>query len=208
MKYAIETFAGPGGAFMWAILLFSIFGFTIIIERTFYLVFKCKLEKQDFMKKLSNLVAGGDFDQAMLITKKATSPLSKVLHVILMNHTEDEKGIKDAVDEVFLTEMPKINRYTNLLATVANLATLMGLLGTIVGLILAFDAVANVPAAQKAQALAVGISVALGTTAFGLIVAIPCLFAHGLLTAKSDRIIEEMDEKSTKMLHYILARRK
>ena len=208
MKYIIDAFSGPGGLYMWAILIVSVVGIAIIIERFFYLSFKCRLEKQDFMNQLAKLVSGGEMEKAIALAKKSTSPLGKVLYSILINHNEQEKDIQDAVDEVFLTESPKIMRWTPLLATVANLATLLGLLGTIIGLILAFDAVANVPAAQKAAALATGISVALATTAFGLTVAIPSLGFHGFLTTKSDRLIEEMDEKSVKMMHYIVSRRK
>jgi biopolymer transport protein ExbB/TolQ len=193
---------------MWAILLVSVVGIAIIIERFFYLTFKCRLEKQEFMNQLAKLVSGGEMEKAITLAKKSTSPLGKVLYAILINHNEQEKDIQEAVDEVFLTESPKITRWTGLLATVANLATLLGLLGTIIGLILAFDAVANVPAAQKAAALATGISVALATTAFGLTVAIPSLGFHGFLTTKSDRLIEEMDEKSVKMMHYIVSRSK
>lgn len=208
MKYIVDAFTGPGSLYMWAILIVSVFAVAIMLERLYYLQVKCRLEKQDFMNQLAKLVSGGDMEKAMALTKKSTSPLGKVLHGILINHNESEKEIQDAIDEVFLTEGPKITRLTNLLATLANLATLLGLLGTIIGLILAFDAVANVPAAQKAAALATGISVALATTAFGLTVAIPTLGAHGWLTMKSDRIIEEMDEKSVKMMHYIVGRRK
>jgi len=208
VKYIIDAFSGPGGLYMWAILIVSVVGIAIIIERFFYLSFKCRLEKQDFMNQLAKLVSGGEMEKAIALAKKSTSPLGKVLYSILINHNEQEKDIQDAVDEVFLTESPKIMRWTPLLATVANLATLLGLLGTIIGLILAFDAVANVPAAQKAAALATGISVALATTAFGLTVAIPSLGFHGFLTTKSDRLIEEMDEKSVKMMHYIVSRRK
>jgi biopolymer transport protein ExbB/TolQ len=207
VKYIVESFSGPGGVYMWAILLISVFVISIMIERCWYLLLKCKLEKQDFMNQLAKLVSGGQVEQATALTKKSTSPLGRVLYAVLVNFNESEKDIRQAVDEVFLTEGPKINRFTNLLTVGANLATLLGLLGTIIGLILAFDAVANVPAAQKAAALATGISVALATTAFGLMVAIPTLLVHGLLTTKADRIVEEMDEKSAKMMHYIFSRK-
>jgi biopolymer transport protein ExbB/TolQ len=85
----------------------------------------------------------------------------------------------------------------------ANLATLLGLTGTIFGLMMAFDAIANVPAAQRAQALATGISIAMSTTLFGLIVAVPSILVHGILAGKSDKVIEEMDEKSAKLINLI-----
>jgi biopolymer transport protein ExbB len=208
MKYIVDAFMGPGGPFMWAILLISVIGISIVAERFFYLIIKCRLEKEDFMAKIAKLVTAGEIEKAVDMAKKSGSPVSKLFYVILLNYKESEKDIKDAVDEVFLTEAPKIARFTNLLTVVANIATLSGLLGTIIGLILDFDAVANVPAAQKAAALAAGISVALATTAFGLCVAIPCLFFHGLIQTQSDKIVEEMDEKSAKLLHFVVNRNK
>jgi biopolymer transport protein ExbB/TolQ len=90
-----------------------------------------------------------------------------------------------------------------LLPTLANLATLLGLAGTIYGLMLAFDAIANVPAAQRAQALATGISVAMSTTLWGLIIAIPTILVHGFLASRADRIMEEMDEKTAKLINLV-----
>lgn len=208
MKYIVDAFMGPGGPFMWAILFISVIAISIIVERLYYTLIKCRLEKEDFMAKIAKLVSAGEIEKAVDMAKKSTSPVSKLFYAILINHNESEKDIKDAVDEVFLTEAPKIARFTNLLTVVANIATLTGLLGTIIGLILDFDAVANVPAAQKAAALAMGISVALACTAFGLCVAIPCLFFHGVIQTQSDKIVEEMDEKSSKLMHFVVNRRK
>jgi biopolymer transport protein ExbB/TolQ len=102
-----------------------------------------------------------------------------------------------------LTEAPKITRNIPFFPTLANLATLLGLMGTIYGLMIAFDAIANVPAAQRAQALATGISVAMSTTLWGLLVAIPTLLVHGVLANKADKLVEEMDEKTAKLINLV-----
>jgi biopolymer transport protein ExbB/TolQ len=88
---------------------------------------------------------------------------------------------------------------------IGNLATLVGLMGTIYGLMLCFDAVANVPVAQRAQALAAGISMSMSSTLWGLLVAIPMLLIHSIVAAKSDGILQELDEKSTKLINMVEA---
>jgi biopolymer transport protein ExbB/TolQ len=107
------------------------------------------------------------------------------------------------VDEVYLTEAPRLNRYLNLLPALANIAMLVGLLGTIFGLILAFDAVANLPAAQRPAALANAISIVMVKTWSGLIVAIPILLAHGILSMQSERLQEELEEKAVKVMNLL-----
>jgi biopolymer transport protein ExbB/TolQ len=124
---------------------------------------------------------------------------------LITTRDKGEKALTKVVDEVFVTEVPRIQRYTPMIAVVANLATLMGLLGTIFGLILSFDAVANVPAAQRSQALSAGIQVAMTSTAFGLTIAIIMIFINGLFVTQTDRLIEELDEKSTKMINILTA---
>ena len=111
--------------------------------------------------------------------------------------------IKKAVDEVYLTEAPRLNRYLNLILMIANLATLLGLLGTVYGLIKCFDAVANLPAAERPQALADGIAVTMTATFFGLFVAIPSIFSHGLLSSQSERLTEELEEKAVKVMNLL-----
>ena len=112
-------------------------------------------------------------------------------------------AIEKAVDEVYLTEAPRINRYLNLLPAFANIAMLCGLLGTIFGLIMAFDAVANLPAAQRPAALANGISIVMVNTWTGLATAIPILLLHGLLAMQSERLQEEMEEKAVKVMNLL-----
>ena len=188
---------------MWVILIVAMIGIAITAERAYYLLLKCGTGRGRFMGDLLKIIKTGDYQKAVRYAAGHESPLAKIIMVILQSKDKGEKAMNKAVDEVFLTETPRIQRYTPLLTVTANIATLVGLLGTIFGLILAFDAVANVPAAQRAQALATGIAVAMSTTAFGLTVAIPCLFAQGVLSAQTERIVEEMDEKSAKLINIL-----
>ncbi|MFP4014616.1 MAG: MotA/TolQ/ExbB proton channel family protein [Chitinispirillaceae bacterium] len=204
-KFIVDGFVSPGSAAMW-VILFLLFGaIGLIIERTWYLFIKCGTGSGAFMSGISKYLKAGEYEKAIKYASSQNTPLSKGVTAILQNRGRGAKAVQKAVDEVFLTEAPKISRNIPLLPTLANLATLMGLLGTIYGLMIAFDAIANVPAAQRAQALATGISVAMSSTLWGLIAAIPVLLVHGLLASKSDRLLEELDEKTSKLINLVEA---
>jgi len=182
-------------------MAFAIIG--IVIERVWYLFFKCGTSSGSFMSGISKYLKAGDYEKAIKYASSVTTPLAKAIMTILQNRGKSTKQVQKAVDEVFLSEAPKVTRNIGILNTFANLATLTGLLGTIFGLMMAFDAIANVPAAQRAQALATGISVAMSTTLFGLIVAVPSILIQGILAGKSDKVVEEMDEKTAKLINLI-----
>ncbi|MFP4522541.1 MAG: MotA/TolQ/ExbB proton channel family protein [Fibrobacterota bacterium] len=205
MKYIIEGFQGPGAFFMWVIVITALICIGLVIERIFYLVIKSGLKRASFMADIQKIIKKGNIDAGIKYSAKSTLPLAKIVNTILVNREKGEKEVNKAVDEVFLTEVPKLNRVTPLLNTFANVATLAGLLGTIYGLLLAFDAVANVAAAQRAQALATGIAVAMATTFAGLCVAIPTILAHGILTSYTDKLIEEIDEKGAKLVNLVVS---
>jgi biopolymer transport protein ExbB len=202
-KFIVDGFTSPGYFCMWAILLmgFAIIG--IVIERVWYLFFKCGTSSASFMSGISKYLKAGDYEKAIKYASSVTTPLAKAIVAILQNRGRSSKQVQKAVDEVFLSEAPKVTRNISILNTFANLATLLGLTGTIYGLMMAFDAIANVPAAQRAQALATGISVAMSTTLFGLLVAVPSLLIQGILAGKSDKVVEEMDEKTAKLINLI-----
>ena len=166
-KFIVDGFVSPGSFAMWAIL-FVLFGnLALIAERVWYLYFKCGTGSGTFMAGISKYLKAGDYEKAIKYAASITTPLSKGVTAILQNRGKGSKAVQKSVDEVFLTEAPKITRNVPFLPTLANLATLLGLMGTIYGLMIAFDAIANVPAAQRAQALATGISVAMSTTSVG-----------------------------------------
>jgi biopolymer transport protein ExbB len=192
-----------GWQFMWVILALGGAAAGLAVERFLYIVLKSSKGRKAFMANLANMLKAEKYAEAANFAKSAQIPLAKVMTAILDNRDKGEKGMTDAMDEVFLTEAPRINRYLNLLATVANIATLTGLLGTIFGLIYTFDAVANKPAAERPAALADGIAVAMGTTFMGLTVAIPALAVQGYFSLTSERLIEEMEEKGLKVMHLL-----
>jgi biopolymer transport protein ExbB/TolQ len=188
---------------MWLILLCLFIGLALAAERVYYLYFKCDMGNKSLMSVISKYMKTGEYDKAVKHAGVVNTPLAKGIVAILQNRSKGAKAIKKAVDEVFLTEGPKVKRNVHLLNMLANLGTLVGLSGTIYGTMECFDAIANAPAAQRAQQLASGISVTMSATLFGLCVAIPCILIHGILSGKADSIVEDMDEKTTKLINAV-----
>ncbi len=202
-KFIVDGFTSPGSFVMW-IILFLAFGILgIVIERAWYLFFKCGTSSASFMAGIAKYLKAGDYEKAIKYSSSLTTPLAKGVTAILKNRGQSSKQVQKAVDEVFLTEGPKVTRNISIINVMANLSTMLGLTGTIFGLMMAFDAIANVPAAQRAQALATGISVAMSTTLFGLLVAVPALLCQGVLSQKSDKVMDEMDEKTAKLVNLV-----
>ena len=125
----------------------------------------------------------------------------------LINVPKGEADVQAAMDEATLREQPKLEARTGYLAMIGNVATLLGLLGTIVGLISAFGAVANANPADKATILASSISEAMNCTAFGLLTAIPALVAYSLLQGRTQHMIEDINETTVSVLNLIVANR-
>jgi len=203
IKFIVSGFQGTGSSMQWMILVCFFVGMALIIERLWFLFVKCGMGSSGFMNGIGKYLKAGDYPKALQYAKSVNTPLARSVAAILENRGKGVKAIQRAVDEVFLTEQPRVLRNLSFMAVVANVATLLGLMGTIYGLMQAFDAIANVPAAQRAAALASGISFAMSTTLFGLLTAIPIIFMQGLFTRRSDKIIEELDEKSAKFMNLV-----
>ena len=134
--------------------------------------------------------------------------LPRVIKAGLQKAGKSEVEIQNAVEEATLEVIPQVMKRTPILATLASVATLMGLLGTIAGLIEAFDAVAKLPPDKRAEALTASIAIAMNTTAFGLIVAIPTLVAHLILSNTTKKILDEIDQYSVKIENLLISRSK
>ena len=202
-NFLLLGFQSSAGLIMWILLFIAFFSIGLMIERAWYLFLKCDLGSGTFMSTIWKYIKAGDFDRATKYAQTVNTPLAKGVSSVLTNRTKGPKAIKKAVDEVFLTEGPKIKRNVFLLNTIANLATLIGLTGTIYGTMECFDAIANAPAAQRAQQLAAGISITMSATLMGLLVAVPNILVHGILSGKADKIVEDMDEKTTKLINAV-----
>ncbi len=205
--WEIYKFYNDGGWFMHPILIIAIFALATIIERIYYIMGRYNINGAEFMAQVQKLVLANNIDRAIKLCNRAPSAaLAKVVKAGLTRANRGEIEVQNAVDEATLEVLPELQKRTNYLSVYANVATLLGLLGTIMGLIDAFDAIDAADAAQRSSALARGISVAMNTTAFGLIVAIPAMMVHATLQSSTIKIIDEIDQYSVKLINLLSAR--
>lgn len=205
----IASFYQEGGAFMHPIALVSVFGIAIMVERFIFLFFKYNINANQFMAQIQKLVMANNIDRAIKLCNAAPSAaLPRVIKSGLTRANKGEIEIGNAIEEATLEVVPNITKRTPTLQSVANIATLLGLLGTIMGLIEAFAAVANAPPDQKTQMLTQAISIAMNTTAFGLMVAIPTLGAYIFLNNVTKKIVDEIDQYSVKLQNLLVSRGK
>ena len=206
---SIAKAMSEGGIWMYIILATSIVGVGIMIERFVMLFFKYNINATAFMAQIQKLVMANSIDKAIkLCTAAPSAALARVIKAGLTRANKSSDEIQNAVEEATLEVIPFIQRRTNTLAAIANIATLMGLLGTIIGMIGAFSDMATVAPDKRQEALGRNISLAMNTTAFGLIVAIPCMLAHLILTGVTKKIIDEIDLYSVKLENLLISRHK
>jgi len=198
-------FFQSGGPFMYPILAVFALGVAISLERYFYLnIINGKTNKM--WKQLVPMLKARDFKRALQYVEQNSSPLSSVLSYGFARHSANKRReiIEAAMEEGMLDAMPSLVQRTHYLATFANIATLLGLLGTIVGLIQAFTAVASATPAEKADLLSASISVAMNTTAFGLVAAIPLLLIHSYLVTKTSHVVDSLEKAAMKSLNMMV----
>jgi biopolymer transport protein ExbB len=204
--YSMVKFFVAGGAFMYPILVVFAVGLAIAIERYFTLTL-IRRKNESMWTRLQPALSSGDFEKAREMTSKDDSTVSRLLGMGLARQgaVRRREDIEIAMEESMMEIIPQLEKRTAYVALGANIATLLGLLGTIIGLIQAFTAVANANPAEKADLLSASISVAMNTTAFGLVVAIPLLVTHSVLTAKTGEIVDSLEMASVKALNVITA---
>jgi len=199
-----------GGIWMYPIALAGLFAITIVIERIIGLYFRANINKESFVAQITTLIVAGNLDKTIkFVTGQPTTPLTNVVKAGLMRVNKTDAEVQSALDEATLRELPKLERRTGYLAMIGNVSTLLGLLGTIGGLIKCFASVSKpgVDPALKSQILADGIAEAMNCTAFGLMIAIPTLVAYSTLQGKTQHLIDDINETAVSVLNLIVANR-
>ena len=207
--YSIVSFFSTGGIFMYPILLVFAFGVAISVER--YITLSMVTSKNRVVwEKVQPLLTDGQFDDAREMTSADESTISQVLNMglSLQGTVRRREDIEIAMEESMMEIVPRLEKRTPYVALASSIATLLGLLGTIMGLIQAFTAVASANPAEKADMLSASISVAMNTTAFGLMVAIPLLVVHAVLTSKTGDIVDSLEMATVKALNVFSRRTK
>jgi len=204
------TFVGffqEGGPFMYPIAIVLAIGVAIAAERYLYLAKQMRINRKDY-NALLPLLKQRRVREIVEMTKRSSSAMARIVadgvnKQGVAHEARRRADIESAMEEGLLEALPNIERRTPYLATFANIATLLGLLGTIIGLIAAFTAVANADPAEKATLLSQSISIAMNTTAFGLMAAIPLLLIHSMLQSKTSAIIESLEIAVVKFLNLL-----
>ena len=202
--HSMLAFFQKGGLFMFPILFVFVAGIGIAIERWIQLSRVRRVNSKTW-NVLYPMLEKGDFDKARAVTSKDKSTISQMLGMGLARQgaVRRREDIEIAMEESMMEIIPQLEKRTPYVALLSNIATLLGLLGTIMGLIEAFTAVANANPAEKADLLSASISVAMNTTAFGLMSAIPLLLMHAKLTSTTGQIVDSLEMASVKALNTI-----
>lgn len=196
----IEIFL-KGGPLMYPILICSVIGWAIFLERlrTYYII---RRAINPLVEEVSVLVQANKPAEAISYCESQKDSLAKILLIVLKNKGSERAKIKALAEEVGERESVALQRYLGLLGTIANIAPLLGLLGTVLGMIEAFNVIAT-EGAGTPMTLGGGISEALITTAAGLTVAVPMILIHRYLTSRADRIILELEESTMQIVDLV-----
>jgi len=202
--YSLVGFFQKGGIFMYPILLVFAAGMAIAVERWVHLS-RIRTENRRMWSMLHPVLTEGEFDKAREMVSNDKSTISQMLEMGLARQgaVRRREDIEIAMEESLMEIIPQLEKRTSYIGLLSNIATLLGLLGTIMGLIEAFTAVANANPAEKADLLSASISVAMNTTAFGLMAAIPLLLIHAKLTSTTGQIVDSLEMASVKALNSI-----
>lgn len=200
----IIRFLQDGGVFMYPIMLVFAAGLAIAIERYIFLN-KTKNGSSQVWDEILPLINEGQLHRVKEIATESKEAICVVVNYGLdrVSSAKSREDVELAVEEGLMDVMPKLEKRTHYIATLANISTLIGLLGTIIGLIQAFTAVSNANPADKADLLSSSISVAMNTTAFGLMSAIPLLIVYAVLQSKTTEVVDSMEMASVKFLNAV-----
>ncbi len=201
---SFANFMQEGGFFMYPILLVLTIGLAIAIERFLYLT-STKKSNVKIWNQMLPLFEKGRFGEAMTAAADSSAAVGKILAYGLsrLSATRRRSDIETAMEEGLMEIVPRLEKRTHYLATFANISTLLGLLGTVTGLIEAFAAVANADPAQKAELLSASISIAMNCTAFGLGAAIPMMLMYSYLQSKTTELVDSLEMVSVKFLNML-----
>ncbi|MCM8795250.1 MAG: MotA/TolQ/ExbB proton channel family protein [Candidatus Omnitrophica bacterium] len=194
-----------GGPVMWPILLCSIFALAIIIEKFWYL-HKIKIDTQQFLTNILDKIKRHDIKEALSICDRIQSPIAHILKAGILKYDRTRNEIKEAIEDASLYVIPRLERNLSMLATIAHVSPLLGLLGTVTGMVRCFQTIqAKAGSFHPVSAgdLAGGIWEALLTTVAGLVVAIPTFVAYNYLVNRINHFILEMEKAATELVNFL-----
>lgn len=206
MTYIYTAFSA-GEIWMYAILAFQIISIAIIAERVFFLYFRRTGGQKKYSQIFENDIKTGNLEAALKRAEalSKSEPIGSVAcaGIQAAMHMGGREEIQAKMEELVSVETEKLDQRTGFLAMLGNVGTLLGLLGTVVGMIKAFSSIANVNPAEKSALLTEGVALAMNTTAYGLIMAIPALIMFAVLNNRSQKLQEDLNQGSTKIYNWL-----
>jgi len=196
---AVAAFYREGGLFMHVVLAIGLIVLAIVIERMLVIGKAMRIDARAFVDEVVNFGRRGDWSSARRAAMASGVPLARVAQAMLEAGATDEESLQRAADDATTLQMPGLTKRLNYLGMLANSATLIGLLGTITGLITAISGVGIADAATRSARLSAGISEALHATAFGLTVAIPTLLVQGWLISRVEELGDQIDQLAIRL---------
>lgn len=196
---ALAEFIDKGGFFMYLNILTSVIVIATVVERTVFILTKYRVNSREFLAQIRKLVQAGNLDRAIKLCEAAPLPLLQVVKAGLTQANRGEEAVVAAIEEKMLDVSPDLNKRIAALWSLANIATLIGLLGTITGLIRAFEAVSFASPEQRSALLSRGISEAMNNTAFGLGIAVTCMIFHLIISGAAKRIAADLERTAVKL---------
>ena len=202
----VELF-GQGGAVLWIIFGCGIAAFVVFIERSLHL-HRARIRFEDFLKGIFNILRRSNVDEALAICDETPGPVAYIIRIAILHREADREEMRTAIKDAGTAEISRLERRLVLIATVGQIAPLLGLLGTVIGLVdclLSLQIAA--PLVQSADIFG-GVMKALLTTGAGLMVAIPCYAGFNLLVVKIDRLVLDMEKASSEIVSFLMAQRR
>jgi biopolymer transport protein ExbB len=197
-----------GGPVMYPIILCSILAFAIIIERL-YLLHKARIDTEAFMKNIEVTIKHNKIAEAIKICEETPGPIAHIVKAGILKHDRPRQEIREAIEDAGHQEVPRLEKHINLLATIAHISPLLGLLGTVTGMVRAFQVIQEKSVSFNPVSpgdLAGGIWEALLTTVAGLIVAIPTVVVYNYLVSRVDEFVLDMEHSATELINILSQR--
>jgi len=199
-------FMAKGGPVMWFILFCSVLGSAVFLERLIYF-HRISVRVGEFMRGLANLIRGRRYAEAQMEAAATRGPVQRVVHAAIIRHNAPREELKDIVQEAGQLEVPRLERRLGMLASLAFLTPLLGLLGTVAGLIETFENMRAATGLASSAEIANGIYQALITTAAGLSVCIPCAMAYAYLSARANAVVHDMERAGIEVVNLLMESR-
>ena len=198
----LPTFLKLGGPMIWVILFASAVAITVFIERVLH-YHRAQINSMEFLNGVRNVLKRDNVVEAISICDATPGPVARLVKVAILNREKGREGVREALEEAGLVEVPPLEEKLNLLATIAQIAPLLGLLGTALGFIRVFGRLQAQGTMATVQQLSGGIWEALICTAAGLAVAVPCYAAYNYLVSRVNAIVLDMEKAATEIVNIV-----